>query len=134
MLHTKTLKVRVRDKHAPLLRQMARSVNFVWNYLNELSQRSIRERGGFLSAYDFHPYTKGAAKELGLHSQTLQCIAAEYVTRRKQFKKVRLNWRKSAGVHLWESPSFRAGRMSKEVPRKIRLILLVDIVIFWSLH
>ncbi len=36
MLHTKTLKVRVRDKHAPLLWQMARSVNFVWNYLNEL--------------------------------------------------------------------------------------------------
>ncbi|AYN96806.1 transposase [Pseudomonas sp. LTJR-52] len=98
MKQTKTLKVRVRDKHVPLLRQMARSVNFVWNYLNELSARSIRERGGFLSAYDFHPYTKGAAKELGLHSQTLQCIAAEYVTRRKQFKKVRLNWRKSAGV------------------------------------
>ncbi len=33
MKHTKTLKVRVRDKHAPLLRQMARSVNLVWNYL-----------------------------------------------------------------------------------------------------
>ena len=45
-----------------------------------------------------HPYTKGAGKELGLHSQTLQCIAAEYATRRKQFKKVRLNWRKTGGV------------------------------------
>src|SRR5690554_7627220 len=45
-----------------------------------------------------HPYSKGAGKELGLHSQTLQCIAGEYVTRRKQFKKVRLNWRKSGGV------------------------------------
>src|SRR5690606_23600665 len=52
MKHTKTLKVRVRDKHAPLLRQMARSVNFVWNYMNELSHRSIRERGVFLSAFD----------------------------------------------------------------------------------
>ncbi|MDV7212546.1 RNA-guided endonuclease InsQ/TnpB family protein [Azotobacter beijerinckii] len=98
MRQTKTLKVRVRDKHAPLLRQMARSVNFVWNYLNELSQRSLRERGVFLSAYDMHPYTKGAGKELGLHSQTLQCVAAEYVTRRKQFKKARLNWRKSGGA------------------------------------
>src|SRR5690554_1561698 len=77
---------------------MARSVNFVWNFVNELSQRSIKERGVFLSAYDMHPYTKGAGKELGLHSQTLQCIAGEYVTRRKQFKKVRLNWRKSGGV------------------------------------
>ncbi|MDY0414675.1 MAG: transposase, partial [Pseudomonas sp.] len=77
---------------------MARSVNFVWNFVNELSQRSIKERGVFLSAYDMHPYTKGAGKELDLHSQTLQCIAGEYVTRRKQFKKARLNWRKSGGV------------------------------------
>lgn len=98
MNHTKTLQVRVRDKHAPLLRQMARSVNLVWNYLNELSHRSIRERGVFLSAFDLHPYTKGAGKELGLHSQTLQYVAAEYVTRRKQSRKARLNWRKSGGV------------------------------------
>ena len=94
---TKTLKVRVKDKHVKQLTQMAKSVNFVWNYINELSYRSIRERGLFLSAYDLHPYTKGAGKELGLHSQTLQCVAAEYVTRRKQFKKSRLNWRKSGG-------------------------------------
>jgi putative transposase len=52
MKHTKTLKVRVRDKHRPLLNQMARSVNFVWNYVNELSHRSIKEQGVFLSAYD----------------------------------------------------------------------------------
>ncbi len=98
MQKTKTLKVRVKDKHAKCLGDMARSVNFVWNYINDLSQRSIRERGVFLSAYDLHPYTKGAGKELGLHSQTLQCVASEYVTRRKQFKKSRLNWRKSGGV------------------------------------
>jgi len=98
MKQTKTLKVRVRDKHAKLLNKMARNVNFVWNYINELSQRAIRERGVFLSAYDLHPYTKGAGKELGLHSQTLQCIAAEYAIRRKQFKKSKLAWRKSRGV------------------------------------
>ncbi|MBO9427957.1 transposase [Sulfitobacter sp. R18_1] len=69
----------------------------VWNYINELSERSIRERGKFLSAFDLHPYTKGAAKELGLHSQTPQQVAAEYVRRRKQFKKRRLSWRKSFG-------------------------------------
>ncbi|MDY7219828.1 hypothetical protein TOI97_09675 [Denitrificimonas sp. JX-1] len=78
---------------------MARSVNFVWNFVNELSQRSIKECGVFLSAFDMHHYTKGAGKELGLHSQTLQCIASEYVTRRKQFNKERLNWRKSGGAH-----------------------------------
>ena len=96
--HTKTLKVRIKDKHISLLRKQAMAVNFVWNFVNELSQRSIKERSVFLSAYDMHPYTKGAGKELGLHSQTLQCIAGEYVTRRKQFNKTRLNWRKSGGV------------------------------------
>ncbi len=74
---TKTLKVRVRDKHAKVLAAQARAVNFVWNYLNELSSRSIRERGKFLSAFDMHAYTTGASKELGLHSQTVQVVAAE---------------------------------------------------------
>ena len=98
MKQTKTLKVRIRDKYARKLQAQARAVNFVWNYINELSTRSIVEKRQYLSAFDMHRYTKGAGKELGLHSQTLQMIAKEYVTRRKQFKKVRLNWRKSKGV------------------------------------
>jgi len=96
--HTKTLQVRIKDRHAAQLRQMARSVNFVWNYVNELSSRSIRERGVFLSNYDIHTYVNGAGKELGLHSQTVQGVADEYVVRRKQFKLARLRWRKSNGV------------------------------------
>lgn len=91
----KTLKVRIKDKHAPMLRKWAQSVNTVWNYINELSFRSIKERGRFLSAFDIHAYTTGASKELGLHSQCPQVIAKEYVTRRIQFKKSRLNWRVS---------------------------------------
>lgn len=66
--------------------------------MNELSHRSIKERGVFLSAYDIQKYTNGAGKYLDLHSQTVQRVAVEYVTRRKQFKKARLNWRKSGGV------------------------------------
>ncbi len=38
----KTLKLRIKDKHASALVAMAREVNTVWNYLNELSHRSIR--------------------------------------------------------------------------------------------
>lgn len=59
---TKTLKVRIKDKHVPLLRQWARSVNTVWNYVNELSSRSIKERGKFLTAFDIHAYTTGFNK------------------------------------------------------------------------
>lgn len=95
---TKTLKVRVKDRHAVELRRMAREVNQVWNYINELSERSIRERSKFLSTFDINRYTSGCSAELGLHSQTPQMVAAEYVTRRMQFKKSRLNWRKSSGV------------------------------------
>src|SRR5690554_4730471 len=97
-MHTKTLKVRVKDKHVKLLRKQAMAVNFVWNYINELSHRSIKERGVFLSAYDIQRYTNGSGKELGLHSQTIQSITAEHATRRKQFKKAKLDWRKSGGA------------------------------------
>lgn len=96
-MNTKTLKVRVKDKHAKQLSAMAVSVNQVWNYLNELSSRSIKEKGRFLSAFDMHKYTTGASKELGLHSHTPQVVAKEYATRRKQFKKTKLAWRKSFG-------------------------------------
>ena len=91
----KTLKVRVRDKHAKRLIQMSRSVNFVWNYINELSHRIITEKGYFPNYNELEKYTKGCNKELGLHSQTVQNIVKEYVLRRKQFKKNRLNWRVS---------------------------------------
>lgn len=49
---------------------------------NELRSRSIRECGVFLLAFDIHPYTKGASKELGLHSEILKYIASECATRR----------------------------------------------------
>ena len=98
MKSTKILKVRVKDNHAHLLNKQAKAVNFVWHYINELSSRSIKERGVFLSEFDLHPYTKGAGKALDLHSQALQCVAKEYTTRRKQFKTAHLNERKSGGV------------------------------------
>lgn len=97
MSNTITLKVRVKDKHAHYLNAMASSVNFVWNYINELSMRSIREKSRFLSCFDIDTYTKGANKALNLHSHTLQEISREYVTRRKQHKKSKLSWRKSRG-------------------------------------
>ena len=41
---TKTLRLRIKDKHARVLSAMAREVNQVWNYCNETSHRAIRER------------------------------------------------------------------------------------------
>lgn len=91
----KTLKLRIKDKNLKVLDQLASEVNFVWNYANDLGFKHLKRTGEFLSSYDIDKYTKGASKECGLHSQTIQAISAELVTRRKQFKKAKLKWRVS---------------------------------------
>lgn len=78
---------------------MARSVNFVWNYCNELSERSIRERQKWLSGFDLQKYTAGSSKQLGLNAQSVQLVCQQYARSRSQFKKRRIAWRKSTGVH-----------------------------------
>ena len=91
----KTLKLRIKDKHAKVLQQLASEVTFVWNYVNELGFKYLKRTGRFLSAEDIHPYTTGASEELNIHSQTIQAISEEWVRRRKQFKKAKLRWRVS---------------------------------------
>lgn len=66
---TRVLRFRLKDRHAALLHGLAREVNFVWNYVNEVSIKVCWREGRFLSGYDFHPFTKGAGKAgLKLHS------------------------------------------------------------------
>lgn len=103
----KTLKVRVRDKHAKLLSKMAFEVNQVWNNANAYTAEysSIPVPGvGYIrnniTAFDLAREQKEYAKERGLnliHSQTVQAVTAEHHTRRKQFKKSKLRWRSSGG-------------------------------------
>ena len=54
----KTLKLRLKDKHAKQLTTLSSSVNFVWDYVNELSFEHLRRTGKFFSAYDIAEYTK----------------------------------------------------------------------------
>jgi putative transposase len=96
--NTRVLRLRIKDKHAAVLRDRAIWVNQVWNYCNDLQQQVWKREHRFMSGYDFAPYTKGAAKEgIPLHSQTIQGVAEEYAIRRKQFKKIKLRWRVSKG-------------------------------------
>lgn len=89
-----TYKYRIKDSNsASVLNKMARSVNFAFNYCNETSFNAIRNNSKWLSDFDLNNLMAGASKELGIHSQTLQAISAEYVSRRKQFKKRKLRWR-----------------------------------------
>ena len=54
----KTLKLRIKDKHSKVLEQLASEVNFVWNYVNDLSFKLLKRTGHFFSAFDMAKYTK----------------------------------------------------------------------------
>jgi len=98
IFNTRVLRLRIKDKHASVLRDRAMWVNQIWNYCNDLQQQVWHREKRLLSGYDFAPFTKGAGKEgIPLHSHTIQAISEEYATRRKQFKKVKLRWRVSSG-------------------------------------
>lgn len=121
MEHTKTLKLRIKDKHAAWLRGLAREVNQVFNFCNEVSMKASNPYHGkpkWLSGYDLQKLVAGATKGddgLGIPSQTLQQVCEEYATRRKQFKKNKLNWRvsnpKSSKYSLGWLP-FKSGAVS----------------------
>ena len=98
MAMTKTLSLRVKDQHAKFLLSQSKEVNFVWNFVNDLSYTHTKKTGKFFTAYDLNQYTTGATKEgLSLPSQSVQAVNEELVTRRKPFRKLKLRWRKSKG-------------------------------------
>jgi len=97
----RVLRLRVKDKDAPWLCGLAREVNTVFNYCNELSVKVFERERRFLSGFDFWPFLKGATRgECALHLpvQAVQEIAEEYARRRRQHRKVRLAWRRSGGA------------------------------------
>ncbi len=93
----KTLRLRIKDKHARVLCAMAREVNTVWNFCNETSQRAIRERRQWLSGFDLQKLTNGFSKCDGvlIGSPTVQQVCEDYAKARKQFKRAKLRWRVS---------------------------------------
>lgn len=98
----KTLKLRVKDKHNSFLSQQAREVNFVWNYINELSYKHLQRTGKFFSAYDMDKYTRGSTKEgLSIFAQSIQAIQEEYVTRKRKYRKAKLRWRSNKKSLGW---------------------------------
>lgn len=72
---------------------MARSVNWVWNYCNEVSHKSITYNNKWLSAFDLNILTIGCAKMLKLNSTSINGVCEEYAKSRIQFRKNKLGWR-----------------------------------------
>ncbi|TAL39752.1 MAG: transposase, partial [Alphaproteobacteria bacterium] len=105
-MQTKTISIRVRDKHAPLLRQWAFEVNQVWNAANEesalLSWVPVPGVGWIncgTSAFDLQKTIQHvrASRAPNLHSHTYQEVIAVHAKARKQFKANKLRWRCSSG-------------------------------------
>ena len=93
---TKTLKVRVKDKHIPLLQRMASEVNFVWNYCNQAKQDIYRKHRRHLTGFDLNKLCAGSSTAFELiGDSTIQEVGQEYASKRRKSGKSRLRWRRS---------------------------------------
>ena len=101
-MSTLTFRYRIKDQTTrTTLSKMASAINYVWNYCNEVSLLAFRRNTTLLTAYDLHKLTAGTSKDLRLSADTIQQVCTEYVTRRRQFKKVKLKWRSSKRSLGW---------------------------------
>ncbi|HQR21837.1 MAG TPA: transposase [Burkholderiaceae bacterium] len=98
-LRVRVLRLRIKDRHRAALDEMARAVNIVWNYCNELSLKVLERERRFVGTAELQRYLAGASKEgLAVGSAVFQQVAEEYATRRRQHRKRRLAWRVSGGA------------------------------------
>lgn len=72
---------------------LASKVNYVFNYCNQVSYQSIKKDRKFLSGFDLNNLTSGSSKLLKLNSTTIQSIGEQVYKSKKQYKKIKLNWR-----------------------------------------
>src|SRR5215471_12615436 len=101
-MSTLTFSYRIKDQTSRThLLKMASAINYVWNYCQEVSLLAYRRDKTFLSAYDLHKLTAGTSKDLRLSADTIQQVCTEYVTRRRQFKKIKLKWRSTKRSLGW---------------------------------
>jgi putative transposase len=100
--YVRTLRLKVKREGYAWLNAAAIEVNQVWNWANATSYKAARPFAGpsvWLSGYDLDKLSAGASQYFEhIGSETIQRINAEYATRRRQFKKLKLRWRVSRGV------------------------------------
>ena len=104
--YTKTLKLRIKDKHSKVLCQWAFEVNQVWNAANALSAEyswvpipGVGYMNLGTSEFDLNTELKGIRAERGLSvgAATVQSVIAQHAKSRRQFKRNKLQWRCSGG-------------------------------------
>lgn len=132
-----TLRYRIKDevsgKH---LQTIGYAVNFVWNFCNHSNQERWAKFRKTFSAFDLNKLTSGCAKDLCLHSQSVQAVCEEYAKASKQVKQIKLKWRshnrslgwipfKASGVKIKNDAITYGGRefkfwLSRPVNGKVR--------------
>jgi hypothetical protein len=90
----RTLRLKVKPDAYSWLNAAATEINQVWNFANATSEKAARPfagRGKWLSAFDLDKLTAGASACFErIQSDSIQRVNAEFVTRRRQFKKTHL--------------------------------------------
>src|SRR4030088_1195027 len=86
---------------------LGNAVNTVWNYCNEISQKSAQRGPKWATKKQLRDLTKGAGRELDLPSQVLpsqvlpsqvvQEVIDEFIIKRRAAGRPQLRWRKSFG-------------------------------------
>jgi transposase len=87
-----TYRYRVKDRHAKRLNEMARAVNFVWNYLGEIQEHARKWSKKWPSEFELKKLTAGTAADLGLASGIVEAVCTQFAQSRKQHKR-RPRWR-----------------------------------------
>lgn len=89
-----TYKYRIKSKNIKFLNKLAREVNFVWNYFNEISIKKMKDGRGFTGEFELNKLTTGSTKAgLTLNLSSIQGVSRIFCKSKKQFKKVNLRWR-----------------------------------------
>jgi len=76
-----------------LLNSQSRSVNYVWNYCNDVQKQALRWGKRWPTGFDLNKLTSGSSKELRLHSGTINAVCEQYAKSRKQHNRPYLRWR-----------------------------------------
>ena len=101
MILTLHYRIKTKRKHLKAFKQMASSVNFVFNYCNAACLKQVKYHSTWLSEFDLCNLTSGAAKDLNINSTTVQEIVKRFKQSQFTFKKLKLRWRSNKKSLGW---------------------------------
>jgi IS605 OrfB family transposase len=78
---------------AGLLNAQSRAVNLVWNYCNDTQKHALKWNKRWPSGFALNVLTSGCARELGLHSGTVNSVCEQYARSRRQHARAYLRYR-----------------------------------------